>query len=200
MKAGACLPGNIRILAAFHSIARLHIALAPITVCRCIATHAKAELKAQDGWQSGRSRTPGKRVYRKVTGVRIPPHPLCLCGRWQQATYIESPIREAICITLLHNKAACVTRRSVYSRVSRFTEIFHLPAVDAPALEMHFRAVSKPKKAKPSEDATTPGTVMAAKIRARANKLTDSERGALMGDAMRIIYGSEGEAARAHRR
>ncbi len=29
----------------------------------------------QDGWQSGRLRTPGKRVYRKVTGVRIPPHP-----------------------------------------------------------------------------------------------------------------------------
>ena len=65
---------------------------------------------------------------------------------------------------------------------------------------MHFRGVSKPKKAKPSDDAATPGTVMAAKIRARANKLTDSEREALMGDAMRIIYGSEGEAARAHRR
>ena len=65
---------------------------------------------------------------------------------------------------------------------------------------MHFRDVSKPKKAKPSEDATTPGTVIAAKIRARANKLTDSEREALMGDAMRIIYGSEGEAACAHRR
>ena len=30
---------------------------------------------------------------------------------------------------------------------------------------------------------------MAAKIRARANKLTDSEREALMDDAMRIIYG-----------
>lgn len=28
-----------------------------------------------DGWQSGRLRTPGKRVYRKVSGVRIPPHP-----------------------------------------------------------------------------------------------------------------------------
>ena len=65
---------------------------------------------------------------------------------------------------------------------------------------MHFRDVSKPKKAKPSDDAATPGTVMAAKIRSRANKLTDSEREALMGDAMRIIYGSEGGAARAHRR
>ena len=65
---------------------------------------------------------------------------------------------------------------------------------------MHFGGVSKPKKAKPSEDAATPGTVMAAKIRARANKLTDSERESLMGDAMRIIYGTEGDAVRAHRR
>ena len=63
---------------------------------------------------------------------------------------------------------------------------------------MHFRRVSKPKKAKPSDDATTPGTIIAAKIRARANKRTDSERAALMGNAMRIIYGSEGDAARAH--
>jgi hypothetical protein len=28
-----------------------------------------------DGWQSGLMRTPGKRVCRKATGVRIPPHP-----------------------------------------------------------------------------------------------------------------------------
>ena len=42
--------------------------------------------------------------------------------------------------------------------------------------------------------------VVAAKIRVRANKLTDSEREALIGDAMRVICGSEGEAARAHRR
>jgi len=41
---------------------------------------------------------------------------------------------------------------------------------------------------------------MAAKIRTRANKLTDAEREALMADAMRIIYGAEGETARAHRR
>ena len=41
---------------------------------------------------------------------------------------------------------------------------------------MHSRGVSRPKKAKRSENATTPGTVIAAKIRARANKLTDSER------------------------
>jgi len=60
--------------------------------------------------------------------------------------------------------------------------------------------VSKPKKTKPAEPTATPGTVMAAKIRARANKLTDSEREALMSDAMRIIYGTEGDAVRAHRR
>ena len=78
--------------------------------------------------------------------------------------------------------------------------LFRLVAVDARTRRMHFRGVSKPKKAKPSDDAATPGTVIAAKIRARANKLTDSEREALMGDAMRIIYGSEGEAACAHRR
>ena len=76
-----------------------------------------------------------------------------------------------------------------------FTGLFQLVAIDAHAREMHVRRVSKPKKAKPSEDAATPGTVMAAKIRARANKLTESEREALMGDAMRIIYGSEGDAA-----
>ena len=105
-----------------------------------------------------------------------------------------------ICITLLHNNAARVTRRRACSRVSRFTGLFRLPAVDALTRAMHFRGVSKPKKAKPSDDAATPGTVMAAKIRARANKLTDGEHEALMGDAMRIIYGSEGEAARAHRR
>ena len=45
-----------------------------------------------------------------------------------------------------------------------------------------------------------PETVMTAKLRARANKLTDSERAALMGDAMRIIYSAEGDAVRAHRR
>ena len=63
-----------------------------------------------------------------------------------------------------------------------------------------FEIVSKPKKAESAETDPTPGTVMAAKIRARANKLTDGEREALMGDAMRIIYGSEGDAVRAHRR
>ena len=34
---------------------------------------ASAGNPPKDGWQSGRLRTPGKRVYRKVTGVRIPP-------------------------------------------------------------------------------------------------------------------------------
>ena len=91
-------------------------------------------------------------------------------------------------------------RRRDCSRVSLFAGLSRLVAVDARTRGIHFRDVSKPKKAKRSDDAATPGTVIAAKIRAGANKLTDSEREALMGDAMRIIYGSEGEAARAHRR
>ena len=41
---------------------------------------------------------------------------------------------------------------------------------------------------------------MAEEIRASANKLTDTERESLLGDAMRIIYGSEGKAAHAGRR
>ena len=60
--------------------------------------------------------------------------------------------------------------------------------------------VSKPKKAKSATDTATPGTIMGAKIRARANKLTDDEREALMSEAMRIIYGAQGKAAHAHRR
>ncbi len=64
----------------------------------------------------------------------------------------------------------------------------------------HGGIVSKAKKAKPAESAPTPGTVMGEKIRARANKLSDTEREALMGDAMRIVYGSPADAARAHRR
>ena len=86
------------------------------------------------------------------------------------------------------------TRTETLSRSCPFV------VVDARAPGMHFVCVNKQKKAKPSDDAVTPGTVMAAKIRARANKLTDSEREALMGDAMRIIYGSKGDAVRAHRR
>ena len=64
----------------------------------------------------------------------------------------------------------------------------------------HGESVSKAKKTKPAESAPTPGTVMGEKIRARANKLSDTQREALMGDAMRIIYGSQGDAVRAHRR
>jgi hypothetical protein len=60
--------------------------------------------------------------------------------------------------------------------------------------------VSKSKKAKQRKDAATPGTVIAAKIRTRANSLTDAERAALMAEAMRVIYEAERETARAHRR
>ena len=77
--------------------------------------------------------------------------------------------------------------------------LFLLP-VDADASRMHPCRVSTPKK--PVATATekkTPGTIMGEKIRARANNLSDTERETLMGDAMRIIYGSQGDAARAHR-
>ena len=47
-----------------------------------------------------------------------------------------------------------------------FCEAFRVVAVYAHTPRMHFRGVSKPKKAKPSEDATTPGTDIAAKFRA----------------------------------
>ena len=60
--------------------------------------------------------------------------------------------------------------------------------------------MSKIKKEKPADSTPTPGTIMGEKIRARANNLSDTEREALMGDAMRIVYGSQGDAARAHRR
>jgi|GEM_PF-1172929 len=72
--------------------------------------------------------------------------------------------------------------------------------VDAHGICGHGEAVSKMKKVKSAESAPTPGTVMGEKIRARANKLSDTEREALMGEAMRIVYGSQGDAARAHRR
>jgi hypothetical protein len=60
--------------------------------------------------------------------------------------------------------------------------------------------VSKPKKARQSEDDATPGTVIAAKTRTRANKLTDAEREGLMADVMRVIYGAEEDSVRAPRR
>jgi hypothetical protein len=94
----------------------------------------------------------------------------------------------------------CVKDRFEAGARALFRDDSRLVAVDARAPGMHLGGVNKPKKAKHSKAPATPGTVMAAKIRARANKLTDSEREALMGDAMRIIYGSEGNAVRAHRR
>jgi zinc protease len=54
-----------------------HISLAKRGICRTIPARSSERRRYWDGWQSGRLRTPGKRVYRKVTGVRIPPHPLC---------------------------------------------------------------------------------------------------------------------------
>ena len=72
--------------------------------------------------------------------------------------------------------------------------------VDARVFPLHFDTVSNSKKTPLSKEKKTPGTILAEAIRTRANKLTDGERNSLLGDAMRIIYGAEGNAAHAHRR
>jgi hypothetical protein len=51
------------------------------------------------------------------------------------------------------------------------------------------------KKAKSAESAPTTGTVMGEKIRTRANKFSETEREALTGDAVRIMYDSQGGSA-----
>ncbi len=70
--------------------------------------------------------------------------------------------------------------------------------IDSRALRVHFDDVSK-RKPVPKEK-KSPGTIMAEAIRKKANNLSDAERESLLGDAMRIIYGSKGQAAHAHRR
>jgi len=65
---------------------------------------------------------------------------------------------------------------------------------------VHFGHVSKSKTTTVPKEKKTPGTVMAEALRKQANKLSDAERESLLGDAMRIIYGSRGQAAHAHRR
>ena len=64
-----------------------------------------------------------------------------------------------------------------------------------------FKTVSIPKTtpAKPKE-AETPGTVIAEKLRARANMLSDAERSALLEDALRIVYGAGKSPVHAHSR
>ena len=45
----------------------------------------------------------------------------------------------------------------------------------------------------------TPGTIMAAEARTRANTLTDAERESCMAYAMRASYGEKSDAAHARR-
>ena len=75
-------------------------------------------------------------------------------------------------------------------------------AFDAFTSPMHSGSVSKPKKTDASPRETrTPGTIMAAEVRARANTLSDTERESLMAHAMRTIYGeNSGAAVHASRR
>ena len=64
-----------------------------------------------------------------------------------------------------------------------------------------FKPVSKPKTtaAKPKA-AKTPGTVIAEKLRSRANALSDAERSVLLEDALRLVYGAGNSPAHAHSR
>ena len=80
--------------------------------------------------------------------------------------------------------------RNLGMHTSGHRRTFRPVAVDARAPGMHFAGVSKPKKAKPSDETATPGTVMAAKLRARANKLTDSERAALTAEVASVVHGA----------
>jgi hypothetical protein len=56
------------------------------------------------------------------------------------------------------------------------------------------------KNGKLAGEKQTPGTVQAAEIRARCNKLTEAQRRQLRHEAMRLYYGSDPKAADAHRR
>ena len=68
--------------------------------------------------------------------------------------------------TFAQQRRPCHASPGLFARVT-FRGTFRVVAVDARAREIHFRGVSKPKKAKPSDDAATPGAVIAAKIPAR---------------------------------
>ena len=56
------------------------------------------------------------------------------------------------------------------------------------------------KNGKVAAEKQTPGTVQAAEIRARCNKLTGAQRRQLRDQAMRLYYGSDPKVADAHRR
>jgi hypothetical protein len=53
---------------------------------------------------------------------------------------------------------------------------------------------------RPAGQKKTPGTVRAAEIRARCNKLSEAERRKLRDEAMRLFYECEPEQTAAHRR
>lgn len=74
--------------------------------------------------------------------------------------------------------------------------------VDFERFREHPDSMSNAKKpgTKARGEKKTPGAIMAAEVRARANTLTDAERESLMAHAMRTIYGEKSStAAHAHR-
>jgi hypothetical protein len=54
------------------------------------------------------------------------------------------------------------------------------------------------KNGKVAGEKQTPGTVQAAELRARCNKLTEAQRRRLRDQAMRLYYGADTKAADAH--
>lgn len=76
-----------------------------------------------------------------------------------------------------------------------------LAHVDFGLFPAHSKSMSTAKKSDAkAREKKTPGTIMAAEVRARANRLTDAERESLTAYAMRVIYGEKSNAAHAHRR
>ena len=56
------------------------------------------------------------------------------------------------------------------------------------------------KMSKPTGQKKTSGTLQAAQLRARCNKLTEAQRRELRDEAVRLYYGCEPKPAGAHRR
>ena len=55
------------------------------------------------------------------------------------------------------------------------------------------------KPAAGENERPTKGTIWAAELRARCNRLSDAERQELLGRAMRLIYGDEAKPAQTRR-
>ena len=74
--------------------------------------------------------------------------------------------------------------------------------VDATRSPCHSESVRKKKSSKTilkGEETPSKGTIWAAELRARCNRLSAAERQELQGRAMRLIYGDEAKPAQTRR-